>query len=471
MSMKKLIIAIVALMLAAQSISVVYAENESFLPEAAGDVVFAVIPSEQSDGQLNETESGAENDIQTVPVETIEPTGTPTPTAKPVEVPQPKTFKANQFTADFTVEGEGFNAEKTAKFALYDGAALLDECEYYVNADTRRFSVTFDVPQYNVGKQFSIVCTEGAEGMRYYDDFYGVGALVAAPTYAYTDETGADVVVTNTAMNLITVKEKKINIYVDGNMLSLKSPPRLVKGTIMVPVREMSEALGVFDVTYNSEYNSVRVAVKDKETLFNIGYPWTTVNGVNRVDSVPTMYIGSSVYVPLATLADGVASTMEQWEHEKYYDVLLSRSKHVINYIDKVNYINSQKLTSKTDYLIWVSKANYEVNVFKNIGGVWNFVNSYKCAIGASSTPTCVGTYRYYEKIARWTYPDFYVGPVMRFNGGYAIHSTLLKYDGTDYNRTVGKKLSHGCVRVQPPDMEWLVNNIPMYTTVHVTDI
>jgi hypothetical protein len=379
---------------------------------------------------------------------------------------------SNTFTANFTVEGEGLNDEKTLTFGLYDGASLVCERSYNISADERAFSVVFDVPQYEIGKQFTLACTGGAYGIRYYDDFYDVGQGAPAPTYAYTDEYGTNVVVDSTAVNVLTIKQKKINLYVDGKQLSLKSQPRLIDGTIMVPIRETAEALGVFDVTYNAQYNSVRVSpISGKELLFNIGYPWTTVNGVNRVDSAATQYVGGSVYAPLSTLANGVASEIEAWEHDAYYDILLGRSQYIIDYVDKVNYITGQKLTSSTDYLIWISKANYEVNVFKKSGGVWNFVNSYKCAIGASSSPTCVGTYRYYEKISRWTYPEFYVGPVMRFNGGYAIHSTLLNYDGTDYNRTVGKKLSHGCVRVQPPDMDWLINNIPMYTTVHVTEI
>lgn len=437
---RMLLTAVLVMQITGLACTVSYAAEDAFLPEATNDFVYTVVTEEQPA-------------LQT-----------------PEAAPERKEYKSDRLTVNFTVEGEGYTAENDIKFALYDGSQLIGETSAYVTSDTKHFSVTFNVPEYTVGKTFYIACSSGAWGIRYYDDFYNMGAGAPVPTYAYTDESGKDVVVAEAAMNILTYKEKSVNVYVDGKRLSLRSPARFIRGTVMTPVREMAGALGIFDVTYNPEYDSVRVAAGKDETLFNIGSPWTTVKGVNRADNVPTIYIGGNVYAPVKTLSDGVLANAQIWEHDAYVDVILNRSRYVVNYIDKVNYVTKQALTSKTDYLIWISKANYEVNVFKNDGGVWNFVRSFRCAIGTSSTPTCTGTYRYYEKIARWPYPDFYVGPVMRFNGGYAIHSTLLKYDGSDYNRTVGKKLSHGCVRVQPPDMNWLIDNIPMYTTVHITD-
>ena len=217
-------------------------------------------------------------------------------------------------------------------------------------------------------------------------------------------------------------------------------------------------------------YNSVKVAFNGKELLFNIGDTYNSVNGNAVYGGEPTQVIDGVIYAPLRVLADVFNASLAAYDHGYYMDILLGDSADVKWYNTKVNYVNSAGLTSATNYLIWISKANYEVNVYQKINYGWQFVKAIPCAIGASDTPTCTGTYKYYEKISRWTYPNFYVGPIMRFNKGYAIHTTLLKYDGTDYNNTVGKKLSHGCVRVRPDEMNWLINNIPMYTTIHVTD-
>ena len=57
----------------------------------------------------------------------------------------------------------------------------------------------------------------------------------------------------------------------------------------------------------------------------------------------------------------------------------------------------------------------------------------------------------------------------MRFRGGYAIHSTLIKYDGTPYDNRVGMKISHGCIRLRPEDINWLASITPLGTRIYIT--
>lgn len=448
--MKKLLASIMVTVFLTSS--AVYAENELFLPEAKNDFVYTSVPS----GSPEPTATAS-------PEETVSPEPTATASPEPTVTPQPIT--SDKFTANFTVEGLPRACELV--FEIYDGQALLDRAVYNLKSDEKTFSVVFNVPTYNVGKSFDIVCVSGAEGMRYYDTLYKKGTRVSMPTYHYNDENGQHIVVFETAMNIVL--SKKVNLYIENQPVALTSAPQLINNTIMVPVREMAAVFGVSDVTYNAEYNSVRVAAGVQEMLFNIDYAWSSIGNKVVTDNVPTQYINGCVYVPLYTLASGLGSTSQEWGHEDYIDVLMSNSKYAPS-AEKVRYIIGSNLKSDTDYLIWISKKNYEVNVFKKIGGVWQFIDVFPCAIGTDATPTCVGTYKYYEKIDRWLYPDFYVAPVMRFNRGYAIHSTLIKYDGTDHNPRVRRKLSHGCVRVRRDDMNWLFENIPMYTTIHVTN-
>ena len=69
-----------------------------------------------------------------------------------------------------------------------------------------------------------------------------------------------------------------------------------------------------------------------------------------------------------------------------------------------------------------------------------------------------------------WPYANYYCGPVMIFYGGYALHSTLLKYDGTPYNNSVGVKISLGCIRCQPRYINWMASTVPMYSKVYITE-
>lgn len=132
-------------------------------------------------------------------------------------------------------------------------------------------------------------------------------------------------------------------------------------------------------------------------------------------------------------------------------------------------YVNSAELSSETDYLVWVSKSEFKVRVYLGSKGNWEPVKTFTCAIGKPSTPTCEGTYKYYQAQTMWDYGSYYVGPIMRFNGGYAIHSTLIYKNGTPKDNRVGMKLSLGCVRLQPPDINWMATYVPLRTTIHIT--
>lgn len=128
------------------------------------------------------------------------------------------------------------------------------------------------------------------------------------------------------------------------------------------------------------------------------------------------------------------------------------------------------EIKSETPYTVWVSKANFRVNVYLSENGQTRLIKSFPCSIGAPLTPTITGQYKYYQYQPRWSYSGYYVGPVMRFYGGYAIHSTLVNNDGTDRDGRVGKMISHGCVRVRPNDMQWLADYVSMGSTIYITE-
>ncbi len=134
-------------------------------------------------------------------------------------------------------------------------------------------------------------------------------------------------------------------------------------------------------------------------------------------------------------------------------------------------YINGTMIDSKTKYFIWVSKAQFKVNVFEGERGKWRLIKSFPCSIGAKETPTITGIFEYFQHQDRWTYPTYYVGPIMRFAPkGYALHSVLMRYNGGFADARVGKMISHGCVRMLPDDIKWLAGTMPIGTRVYVTE-
>ncbi len=137
-----------------------------------------------------------------------------------------------------------------------------------------------------------------------------------------------------------------------------------------------------------------------------------------------------------------------------------------ISNVDKDLFVRTMGYESATDYLIWVHLERQKVNIFMRKDGRWCIERVYPCSSGANQTPTINGIFTYNTYQDRWNYADYYVGPVMIFSGNYALHSVLMRYNGTVYDGTLGTPASHGCVRMDQTHIQWMAENIPMGTTV-----
>lgn len=122
---------------------------------------------------------------------------------------------------------------------------------------------------------------------------------------------------------------------------------------------------------------------------------------------------------------------------------------------------------SETDYLIWVSRYTQKVMVFQGSARNWTLIRTFPCGSGSNTTPTPPGAFRTEYRNTRWDYGGYYVGMPTIFNGGHAFHTVLLNYDGSYYNGTVGRPLSHGCVRMLPDDCRFIYE-LPLHTRVVV---
>jgi len=100
-------------------------------------------------------------------------------------------------------------------------------------------------------------------------------------------------------------------------------------------------------------------------------------------------------------------------------------------------------------------------------------VKIYRTAVGAASSPTPSGTYKIAQRVANptWYGPDKVVGPGKdnpvgtRWLGlsrkGYGIH-------GTNNPRSIGKRASHGCVRMRNTDVEDLFGRVAVGDVVEL---
>ena len=160
-------------------------------------------------------------------------------------------------------------------------------------------------------------------------------------------------------------------------------------------------------------------------------------------------------------------SSIEVLDFDDHLDIIASDATLIREHLNKTP-VNKYGIYSRTPYLVWVSKSEYTVRVYTGSQYNWELAYEAPCAIGAWNTPTIEGQFEYQYRTT-WTYPSYYVGPALVFYGGYALHSTLLNYDGTEYDGTVRAKISHGCIRLHPWDINWIAARIPVGTKIYIT--
>ena len=199
--------------------------------------------------------------------------------------------------------------------------------------------------------------------------------------------------------------------------------------TLMLPIKELLSHLGANDFSVDSE-NQITITYGEKIVALHLDSTSALLNGAEaELPAVPFL-LDDTVYAPAETVCQALGflyyTTTDGQKMTLYTDLPMDTNS-ARNAENRVNGLN---LSSETPYLIWVNKSEYTVHVFLGTKNNWNQVFSCKCAIGAPGSPTVTGTFKYFSRESRWSYAKFYVGPIMRFYGSYAIHSTLLRYDG-----------------------------------------
>lgn len=255
-----------------------------------------------------------------------------------------------------------------------------------------------------------------------------------------------------------------IPAVIEGAAKTFSNPIFMKNDIIYVPFEEITRA---FWISYSCENGVHKGTAYMRSLTINPDNSVYIFNKLQTPEASPET-VNGVLYVPVSLVvrAYNLAIIVDK-NGEKPILYLASAGNENAQLLE--NYISSTDLASDTNYLIWVSKHEYKVRVFLGSKGDWRYHRTFPCAIGAPSTPTCEGTYKYYQSQTMWDYGSYYVGPIMRFNGGYALHSTLIYKNGTPKDDRVGMRLSLGCVRLHPWDINWLSANAPLYTTVHIT--
>ena len=346
-----------------------------------------------------------------------------------------------------------------------DGSMLLDTKTYEMRRGFGAFEVEFSVPDYDIGTKFKFTVSDSVQGV-HHNGFYLPEHVLE--TYSMPDENGIQQYCTSFYMDLIPRWNKEAIIEIPGIKNTLFY--HCLEGDEVYVTKDLFDALGI-KCTENTD------AEKRGFTLSCGGYTakfyyddiYASFGGVGENLSRPSFEIGGMPYAPLSRVSEYFLCNYNVVEENSFCKKISLTPARDSDVYKNAEYVNSIDVFSRTDYLVWVDKSEYKVNVYLGDNKNWRLINSFPCAIGAKETPTIEGSFEYYQYQTRWQYDGYYCGPIMRFKDGYALHSTLIRDNGKTYDGRVGMKISHGCVRMHPQDIQWMVNYIPLFSRILVT--
>lgn len=395
-------------------------------------------------------------------------TALPSPSASPAVTSAPSMDTSEEFNLELYITYHKFIMPNEVVIELYNmNDELLGTASGNVRQGVEKLVLSYKVPRYKMGEKFKVKLISGLRSISYYKKWVEAGGTLEVQTYGY-EENGEYKQLNGAVLDANPHYAKEVCMYVNGNFLKDISPAaRVVDGVSMMPVRAIGEAMGL-KVKYDKAYDSVVCSVDNEEVIFNANTDYTTIFGQDTYIPHATVYIEGSLFVPVRTLAEAFESSLEVLDFGDHLDVIIGESPKVREYRNRTP-VNKNGITSSTNYLVWVSKSEYRVRVYQGEQYHWEELKSFPCALGAWGTPTITGQFEYIER-TRWDYPGYYVGPVLRFYNGYALHSTLLNYNGTEYDGRVGVNISHGCVRLHPADINWIADTIPFRTRIYITE-
>ena len=127
-----------------------------------------------------------------------------------------------------------------------------------------------------------------------------------------------------------------------------------------------------------------------------------------------------------------------------------------------------------TPWRVAVDRDTHVVTVYRN----GRKQRSFSSVVGAPATPTPRGLYAVYEKLPQPD-PKGFLGPwalhltafsnvLFNYGGGpgrVAIHGR----NGESLQDPLGSSRSHGCVRIDDPNVTWMARVIPLGTPVMIT--
>lgn len=142
-------------------------------------------------------------------------------------------------------------------------------------------------------------------------------------------------------------------------------------------------------------------------------------------------------------------------------------SSKVLKSLDKKAY----GLSSKTNYLIVVSRSNHRVAIYHGSKHNWKRLHVFKCSLGRSGHSTPRGSFAIGGHLKHFDSGGSRVWYASRFKTHYYFHSVLYRISSTPKkvkNGRLGRNISHGCIRLSLSHAKYIYSQIPSGTKVYL---
>lgn len=139
------------------------------------------------------------------------------------------------------------------------------------------------------------------------------------------------------------------------------------------------------------------------------------------------------------------------------------------NHIKEAMIKKAQNVSSKTKWLILCDTNNFFAAVFNGSKNNWKLVRFIYVGVGKKKTPTKKGTFRVRKKRKKMFGYGTRCKYCTSFKGAYYFHSLPYYWNGKRiYSPVLGKRVSHGCVRMALDDAKYIYKKVPKKSKVWV---
>jgi hypothetical protein len=94
-----------------------------------------------------------------------------------------------------------------------------------------------------------------------------------------------------------------IKVFYNNNPLSFDTPPVILSGRLLVPIRPIAEAMGA-KISWEPSSQTISLTSGDTSILMTIGETFANVNGIHKQMDVPTQSIDGYTLVPLRFIGE-----------------------------------------------------------------------------------------------------------------------------------------------------------------------